>query len=115
MALNITRRVNEVLLIGDNIRITVFEIRGPQVTLNIEAPRKMGVMVDNRVVLGALKITRQVNEDFFIGDNIRISIGEIRGFQVSLDIEAPREITIHRQEIADRIASGVPYRPYEDQ
>jgi carbon storage regulator len=113
MALNITRRVNEVLLIGDNIRITVSEIRGTQVTLSIEAPR--GTKIAHRTAVGVLKITQQVGEDFFIGDTIRIFIDEIRGFQVSLDIEAPREITIHRQEIADQIASGVPYRPYEDQ
>jgi carbon storage regulator len=115
MALNITRRVNEVLLIGESIRIIVSEIRGLQVTLTIEAPRELGVTVASRIVIGALKITREVGEDFLIGNNIRIAIAEIRGFQVSLDIEAPREITIYRQEIADRIASGVPYRPYEDQ
>lgn len=63
----------------------------------------------------ALKITRRVNEVLLIGDNIRITVSEIRGFQVTLDIEAPREIPVHRQEIADRIAVGVPYRPYEDE
>ena len=63
----------------------------------------------------ALRLTRRVNEVFLIGDNIRITIHEIRGFQVTLDIEAPRDVTIHRQEIADQIAAGVPYKPYEDE
>jgi len=39
----LTRKVNEAILIGGNIRITIIEIRGRQVRLGIEAPNHLSV------------------------------------------------------------------------
>jgi carbon storage regulator len=39
----LTRKVNEAILIGEDIRITVVEIRGRQVRLGIEAPAHLSV------------------------------------------------------------------------
>jgi carbon storage regulator len=39
----LTRRVEEVLMIGDDIRVTVLGIKGNQVRIGIEAPRAMAV------------------------------------------------------------------------
>lgn len=50
-----------------------------------------------------LVITRKLGERIAIGDNITITLVEIKGNQVRLGIEAPKEITIHRQEIYERI------------
>ncbi|MDP3182046.1 MAG: carbon storage regulator CsrA [Desulfobaccales bacterium] len=40
----LTRKIGESLLIGDNIRVAVLEIRGKQVRLGIEAPPDIAVM-----------------------------------------------------------------------
>ena len=46
-----------------------------------------------------LALTRKKEESIIIGDNIEVKVLEIEGDRVRLGIEAPREVTIHRQEI----------------
>ncbi len=46
-----------------------------------------------------LALTRKKNESIIIGDDIEIKILDISGDKVRIGIEAPRDITIHRQEI----------------
>jgi carbon storage regulator len=46
-----------------------------------------------------LILTRKVGESVAIGDDIQISVVEIKGTQVKLGIRAPRDITVHREEI----------------
>lgn len=50
-----------------------------------------------------LILTRKLGERITIGDNIVITLLEITGSQVRLGIEAPKGISIHRQEIYERI------------
>jgi carbon storage regulator len=50
-----------------------------------------------------LVITRKLGERITIGDDISITVIEIKGSQVRLGIEAPKTISIHRQEIYERI------------
>ena len=50
-----------------------------------------------------LILTRKLGERITIGDNIVITLLEIAGSQVRLGIEAPKGISIHRQEIYERI------------
>lgn len=50
-----------------------------------------------------LILTRKLGEQITIGDDIVISLLEIKGSQVKLGIEAPQSISIHRQEIYERI------------
>jgi len=51
-----------------------------------------------------LVLSRKRNETIIINHNIVITVIEIRGDKVRLGIDAPREITIHRSEVADAIA-----------
>jgi carbon storage regulator len=46
-----------------------------------------------------LILTRKVGESVAIGDDIQVSVVEIKGTQVKLGIRAPRDVTVHREEI----------------
>ena len=50
-----------------------------------------------------LSLTRYPGQRIMIGDDIVIQIGEVRGQRVQVDIHAPREVPVHREEIFDRI------------
>ncbi len=50
-----------------------------------------------------LVLTRKPGESVTIGDNIKITVIDIKGRQVRIGVEAPREMTIHREEIYARI------------
>jgi len=50
-----------------------------------------------------LILTRKVGEAVAIGDDIQISIVEIKGTQVKLGIQAPKNIEVHREEIYQKI------------
>lgn len=46
-----------------------------------------------------LVLTRRVNQSIKIGDDIEITIIEVRGDQVRLGVTAPRDIPVHRKEV----------------
>jgi len=50
-----------------------------------------------------LILSRRVNEKIVIGDDIVISVVEVRGDQVKLGIEAPQSVKVFRQEVYDAI------------
>ncbi|MDA8485877.1 carbon storage regulator CsrA [Pseudomonas resinovorans] len=50
-----------------------------------------------------LILTRRVGETICIGDNIEVTILEIRGNQVRIGTQAPKSTEVHRKEIAERI------------
>lgn len=50
-----------------------------------------------------LVLSRQRDESIIIGDNIVVTIVDIRGDKVRLGIQAPTEIPVHRREIFEAI------------
>lgn len=50
-----------------------------------------------------LVLSRKRDEKIVIGDSIKLTVIEIRGDIVRLGIEAPRDVTVHREEIYDAI------------
>jgi carbon storage regulator len=50
-----------------------------------------------------LVLSRQRDETIMIGDDIEITVVDIRGDKVRLGINAPREIQVHRKEVYDAI------------
>jgi len=50
-----------------------------------------------------LILSRKTNEKIMIGDDISISIIEIRGDQVRIGVDAPRTVKVFRQEVFDAI------------
>ena len=53
-----------------------------------------------------LILSRKKDEKIVISDNVTVMVIEIRGDKVRLGIEAPKDITVHRQEIYDEIKRG---------
>jgi carbon storage regulator len=50
-----------------------------------------------------LVLSRKKDEKIVIGDKITIMVIEIRGDKVRLGIDAPRDITVHREEVYEAI------------
>ncbi len=50
-----------------------------------------------------LVLTRKLGENIRIGDDVKITVLEVRSGQVKLGIEAPPEVKVHREEIYTRI------------
>jgi carbon storage regulator len=50
-----------------------------------------------------LILTRRVGEMLKIGDNVDVTILSVKGNQVRIGINAPKEVTVHREEIYSRI------------
>ena len=50
-----------------------------------------------------LVLSRQLGQTIVIGDNIEVKVVGIGGGRVKLGIEAPRQVSVNRREIQDRI------------
>ncbi len=50
-----------------------------------------------------LVLSRQKDESIIIGDNVEITIVDIRGDKVRLGITAPKDIPVHRREVYEAI------------
>jgi carbon storage regulator len=50
-----------------------------------------------------LVLSRQKDETIIIGDNIEITVVDIRGDKVRLGVSAPKEVSVHRKEVYEAI------------
>lgn len=105
----LSRKLGQVLRIGDDIRVTVQSIGLGQAVFRIDCPPEITIWPPrgNRTqVDGARIISRSVNETLLIGQEIKIEILSMRGRQARIGITAPENVAIHRSEIYDRIAAA---------
>jgi carbon storage regulator len=51
-----------------------------------------------------LILTRRIGESLKIGDEVSVTVLDVKGNQVRLGVDAPREVAVHREEIFQRIA-----------
>ena len=50
-----------------------------------------------------LILTRRVGESLRIGDDVSVTVLGIKGSQVRIGVNAPKKISVHREEVYDRI------------
>ena len=50
-----------------------------------------------------LILTRRVGEALMIGDDVTITVLSVRGNQVRIGIDAPKDVSVHREEIYNKI------------
>ena len=59
-----------------------------------------------------LILTRRVGETIVIGQNVTVTVLGVRGHQVRLGVNAPKDIAVHREEIYERIVKDAqPEKP----
>ena len=66
---------------------------------NEEAPRRARNM---------LILTRRVGESVVIGEDVTVTVLGVKGNQVRIGINAPKTVSVHREEIFERIKNGRP-------
>ena len=52
-----------------------------------------------------LILTRRVGETLIIGDDVEVTVLGVRGHQVRIGVNAPKTVSVHREEIYQRIQS----------
>ena len=53
-----------------------------------------------------LILTRRVGESLMVGDDITVTVLGVKGIQVRIGVNAPRDVAVHREEIYSRIQEG---------
>ena len=55
-----------------------------------------------------LILTRRVGESLMIGDQVTVTVLGVKGNQVRIGVNAPKDVSVHREEIYQRIQNETP-------
>ena len=90
----LTRRVGEALVIGEGLKVELIEIKANSVRLAIH---------DNKGTCKPIFVNRDVSQALILVDDVVIHILEINGRQVRMGTDAPKSVSVHREEIYKKI------------
>jgi carbon storage regulator len=123
----LSRYRDEVICIGDDIKIVITDIRGDRVRIIVEAPPEVSIHrqeVHEAIQRGTprrrsatrptlarkeytrLILTRKKDEVICIGNDIRVMVVDVRGSRVRVGIDAPKSVAVHRAEICGNKAEA---------
>jgi carbon storage regulator len=60
-----------------------------------------------------LILTRRVGETLMIGDDVTVTVLGVKGNQVRIGVNAPKDVAVHREEIYERIKREQQVQPPE--
>jgi carbon storage regulator len=105
-----SRKKNERIIIGEReIIVEVGAMSAEKVDLRVQAPQQRKVWLHGPVEVANdpanewAVVSRKKGERIFVGDDVIVEVIEIRGDKVRLGTEAPKELTVHREEVYDAI------------
>ena len=61
-----------------------------------------------------LILTRRVGESLMVGDDVTITVLGVKGNQVQVGVNAPKDVAVHREEILNRIEESAPREVADD-
>ncbi len=73
-------------------------------TAAANSPTDFNITKENYMLI----LTRKVGESIVINDDIKVTILGVKGMQVRIGIDAPKDVQVHREEIFKRIQAGSP-------
>jgi carbon storage regulator CsrA len=129
----VSRQRDESLMIGEWIQVTVIDIRGDKARIGVIAPRcvpvhRKEILEDLRLQYKlaqtglanpqprptvsanaagpagpTLVLTRRRDESVMIGDDVEVTVIDIRGDKVRLGVNSPRGMAVYRKEVFEAI------------
>jgi carbon storage regulator len=61
-----------------------------------------------------LILTRRVGESLMVGDDVTITVLGVKGNQVRVGVNAPKDVAVHREEVLNRIEESAPREVADD-
>ena len=109
LMLVLARGLKETVFIGDDISIEVISFKGKSTRFKISAPRNIKILraeiprfsgsITESDEITSLVLSRKVNQEILIGDNISIKVIKRKGRVVRFGISAPIDVRILRHEL----------------
>jgi carbon storage regulator len=90
----ISREINQSVMVGDDLRITLSWVRGDRVSLRLDEHP-----TDGTAATAGSVVTLRLDEAHRCRTNVTVTIVHVRGDRVRLGFKAPASVAVHRLEV----------------